>query len=107
MLYLRFKFQLTLREVEGFFTSLIEISQKTERVPCYTQVSPRMKALILPKNLLEKHGVTDIVLDATGLKVYGKWRSQEIRRKLHLAMDLQTGKLTIAEVTDEYRHNMT
>jgi hypothetical protein len=114
MLYLRFKFHLTLREVEGFCTSLMEICQKTEKVPCYTQVCRRMKTLILPKKLLEKRNVTDIVLDTTGLKVHGagEWRAKRYGgkarwRKLHLAMDLKTRKLTIAEVTDEYRHDTT
>ena len=58
--------------------------------------------------------MTDIVLDTTGLKIYGavEWRAKRYGgkarwRKLHLAMDLKTGKLTIAEVTDEYKHDTT
>ena len=114
MLYLRFKFHFTLREVEGFFISLMEIAQKCEKVPCYTQVCRRMKTLSLPQKFLEKRNVTDIVLDTTGLKIYGagEWRAKRYGgkarwRKLHLAMDLKTGKLTIAEVTDEYKHDTT
>lgn len=114
MLYLRFKYHFTLREVEGFFISLMQISKKTEKVPCYTQVSRRMKTLSLAQKLLEKRNVTDIVLDTTGLKVYGagEWRAKRYGgkpkwRKLHLAMDLKTGRLTIAEVTDEYKHDTT
>lgn len=114
MLYLRFKFHLTLREVEGFFISLMQMSQKAEKVPCYTQVCRRMKTVALPQKLLEKKDVTDIVLDTTGLKVYGagEWRAKRYGgkarwRKLHLAMDLKTGKLTIAEVTEEHKHDTT
>ncbi|MGH9857187.1 MAG: IS5 family transposase [Acidobacteriota bacterium] len=114
MLYIRFKFHLSLRELEGFFISLMEICQRIQKVPCYTQVCRRMKTLSLPQKLLEKRAVTDIVLDTTGLKVYGagEWRAKRYGgkarwRKLHLAMDLKTGKLTIAEVTDEYKHDTT
>jgi Transposase DDE domain len=114
MLYIRFKYHLSLRELEGFFISLMEINQENEKVPSYTQVCRRMKNLSLPEKLLEKKGVTDIVLDTTGLKIYGagEWRAKRYGgkarwKKLHLAMDLTTGKLTLAEATDEYKHDTT
>jgi hypothetical protein len=114
MLYIRFKYHQSLRELEGFFISLVEICQGSQKVPCYTQVCRRMKTLSLPQKLLEKRAVTDIVLDTTGLKIYGagEWRAKRYGgkarwKKLHLAMDLKTGKLTIAEVTDEYKHDTT
>jgi hypothetical protein len=114
MLYIRFKYHLSLRELEGFFISLMEINQESEKVPSYTQVCRRMKNLSLPQKLLGKRGVTDIVLDTTGLKIYGagEWRAKRYGgkarwRKLHLAMDFKTGKLTLAEITDEYKHDTT
>jgi hypothetical protein len=114
MLYIRFKFHLSLRELQGFFMSLMEISRKNEKVPCYTQVCRRMKTLLLPKKLLEKRGVTDIVLDTTGLKVYGagQWRAKKYGEKarwikIHLAIDPKTGKLVMAEATDENKHDTT
>lgn len=114
MLYIRFKFHLSLRACEGFFLSLTEISQQSKRVPSYTQVCRRMKTLSLPKKLLEKKNVRDIVLDTTGLKVYGagEWRAKRYGgkarwKKLHLGMDLKTGKLILAEATDEYKHDTT
>jgi hypothetical protein len=114
MLYIRFKYHLSLRELEGFFISLMEISHKDEKVPCYTQVCRRMKNISLPQKLFVKRGVTDIVLDTTGLKVYGagEWRAKRYGgkarwMKVHLAIDLRTGKLTIAEATDEYKHDTT
>jgi len=58
--------------------------------------------------------VTDIVLDTTGLKIYGagQWRAKRYGgkarwRKLHLAMDLKTGKLILAEASEEYKHDTT
>lgn len=109
---IRFKFHLSLRETEGFFLSLTKLIKRRLQVPCYTQVCRRMKALSLPKELLEKKGVTDIVLDTTGLKVYGEgeWRAEKYGgrkawKKLHLALDPRSGKLILAEISDEYVHD--
>jgi hypothetical protein len=73
-----------------------------------------MKKLKLPEELVDKNKVTDIVLDTTGLKVYGEgeWRAEKYGgrkawRKLHLAMDLKSGKITIAEISEEYVHDTT
>jgi len=73
-----------------------------------------MKTLQLPNQLLAKRDVTDIVLDTTGLKAYGEgeWRAEKYGgkrrwRKLHLAMDMATGKLILAEITDEHVHDTT
>lgn len=114
MSYIRFKFHLSLRETEGFFWSLIALMKVTLRVPCYTQVCRRMKGLQLPAELLAKKGVTDIVLDTTGLKVYGagewlakKYGGQKRWKKLHLALEPESGKLLLAELTDEHVHDTT
>lgn len=110
--YLRFKFKISLREAEGLFGSFMTAMRKRLRVPCYTQVCRRMKTLGLPSELLAKHNVTDIVLDTTGLKVYGEgeWRAEKYGgkkrwKKLHLAMDVKTGKLMFAEITEEHVHD--
>jgi hypothetical protein len=114
MCYIRFKFHLSLRETEGFSRSLMEMKNRSVRVPCYTQVCRRMKFLQLPKELLEKKNVTDIVLDTTGLKVYGEgeWRAEKYGgkkawKKLHLAMDPHSGKLVLAAMSNEYAHDTT
>lgn len=114
MSYIRFKFHLSLREAEGFFMSLVEIMNILRTVPCYTQLCRRMKRLCLPKELLDKRQVTDIVLDTTGLKAYGEgeWRAEKYGgkkswRKLHLALDLESGKLLLAEVSQEHVHDTT
>jgi hypothetical protein len=73
-----------------------------------------MKTLALPTTLLKAKNITDIVLDTTGLKVYGEgeWRAEKYGgkrawRKLHLAMDPDSGKLILAEISDEYVHDTT
>lgn len=110
--YLRFKFRISLRETEGLFGSFVTAMRKCLRVPSYTQVCRRMKTLGLPFELLDKRNVTDIVLDTTGLKVYGEgeWRAEKYGgkkrwKKLHLGMDAKTGKLMFAEITDEHVHD--
>lgn len=114
MSYIRFKFHLSLRETEGFFGSLIAIMEMVLRIPCYTQICRRMKRLKFPPELLTKKNVTDIVLDTTGLKVHGpgewnakKYGGQKKWKKLHLAMDPESGKLVLAELTNEHIHDTT
>lgn len=110
--YIRFKFHLSLRETEGFFLSLMTLMAGLFKVPCYTQICRRMKTLALPKELVNKKHVTDIVIDSTGLKVYGpgEWRNKKYGgkrrwKKLHLAMEPKSGKLILSEITDEYVHD--
>lgn len=110
--YLRFKFRISLRETEGLFESFVVALRKRLSIPCYTQICRRMKTLRLPSELLKKRDVTDIALDTTGLKVYGEgeWRAEKYGgrkrwKKLHLAMDMKTGKLMFAEITDEHVHD--
>ena len=114
MSYIRFKFHLSLRETEGFFRSLVSLMGRLLKVACYTQLCRRTKSLGLPSELLDKKNVTDIVLDTTGLKVYGEgeWRAEKYGgrkswKKLHLALDPDSGKLVLAEITDEYIHDTT
>src|SRR5207237_2239152 len=112
MCYIRFKFHLSLRETEGFFQSLIFFIKMVSKVPCYTQICRRMKRLQLPAELVAKKDVTDIVLDTTGLKVHGagEWHEEKYGgrkrwKKLHLALDPESGKLVLAELTDEHVHD--
>jgi hypothetical protein len=112
MSYIRFKFHQSLRETEGFFQSLVCLKRVELKVPCYTQLCRRMRKLKLPKELLDRKGVTDIVLDTTGLKVYGEgeWRAEKYGgkrswKKLHLALDSKSGKLIFAEISNEHVHD--
>ena len=114
MSYIRFKFHLSLRETEGFFLSLFALMHSCLKVPCYTQLCRRLKTLNLPQELLEKRGITDIVLDTTGLKIYGagEWRKKRYGgrrrwKKLHLALDPRSGKLILAEISEEHVHDTT
>jgi hypothetical protein len=112
MCFIRFKFHLSLRETEGFFHSLMGLMDYCLKAPCYTQLCRRLKTLSLPAQLIQKRNVTDIVIDTTGLKVYGagEWRhkrygSHKQWKKLHLALEPKSGKLVLAEISNEYTHD--
>jgi len=111
MLMVRFKYQLPLRELEGLFQFLSNLMD-IPKVPSYTQVCRRMRAIELPEELISKSKVTDLVLDATGLKVYGEgeWCKKRYGGKskwvkLHVGIDPKNGKLLMAEVTEEHVHD--
>ncbi|MEM8628553.1 MAG: IS5 family transposase [Chlamydiota bacterium] len=109
MLMVRFKYQLPLRELEGLFQFLAKLLG-IPQVPSYTQVCGRMKTLELSEEL-QKKKATDLVLDTTGLKVYGEgeWCTKRYGGKakwikLHVGID-ENGKLILAEVTKESVHD--
>jgi len=111
MLTVRFKYQLPLRELEGLFQFLAKLMD-IPKVPSYTQVCRRMKDLDLPEELMNRKSVTDLVLDTTGLKIYGEgeWCTKRYGGKskwvkLHVGMDPESGKLVIAEITEENVHD--
>jgi len=111
MLIVRFKYQLPLRELEGLFQFLSQLMD-IPQVPSYTQVCRRMRSIQLREELLNKKNATDLVLDTTGLKVYGEgeWCAKRYGGKskwvkLHVGIDQQSGKLVLAEVTQEHVHD--
>lgn len=111
---IRYVFKLSLRSCEGFLRSLLKLLKVTVEVPCYTQICKRMKKIMLPSHFLSDKPVKHIVIDATGLKVFGEgeWKvkkhgaGQRRRwRKLHLAVDEQTQEVLFADLTSEHVHD--
>jgi len=85
-------------------------------VPCYTQICKRSKKISLPKHLLEGKTIKHVVIDTTGLKVYGEdeWKVRKHGadkrrqwRKLHLAVDEETQEVVFADITTEHVHDTT
>jgi hypothetical protein len=79
-------------------------------VPDHTTFSRRSPGLVLARSLAEaqRTGPIHVVIDATGLKVYGagEWlvekhggRGRRSWRKLHLAVDLESGEILASELT--------
>jgi DDE family transposase len=108
LLTLRSVYHLTLRATEGFAHSLFGLRNLDLPVPDYTTLCRRAATVrvTLPKRA---EGPLHLVLDSTGLKVYGEgeWKVRQHgyskRRtwlKLHLAVDPQTHEIQAAMVTD-------
>ena len=101
---------LTLRETEGFVESLFALLGLEELpVPDYTTLSKRQGDLDIDLPTSSKSSPMHLVLDSTGLKVYGEgeWKQrihgkQKRRtwRKLHLGVDSDTGQITAVTLTD-------
>jgi IS5 family transposase len=107
-LTLRAVHHLTPRATEGFAHSLFALMRVDLTVPDYTTLCRRAATVrvTLPKNVT---GPLHLVLDSTGLKVYGEgeWKVRQHgyskRRtwlKLHLAVDPETHEIRAAMVTD-------
>jgi hypothetical protein len=108
LLTLRAVYHLTLRATEGFARSLFKLMGLDLPVPDYSTLSRRARTLriTLPKTAA---GPLHLVLDSTGLKVYGEgeWKVRKHgdskRRtwlKLHLAIDPETHEIQAALVSE-------
>ena len=107
LLTLRAVYHLTLRATEGFARSLFDLMAVDLNVPDYTTLCRRAATvrITLPKKAT---GPLHLILDSTGLKVYGEgeWKVRQHgyskRRtwlKLHLAVDPETHELRAAVVS--------
>lgn len=108
-LIIRAIYKLPLRALEGFLLSIVRALGFALRVPCYSQICRRAKSLGKILKKLSCRHPTDIVFDSTGLKVYGEgeWKvrvhgasKRRTWRKLHIAIDLKTREVVVAELTD-------
>lgn len=108
MLTLKEVFHLPNRGVEGFVRSLFQIMKIGLPVPDHSTLSRRGKTLKvkLPK---KASGSTNLVLDSTGLKIYGEgeWKvrkhgysKRRTWRKLHLGADPENGEIQAVLLTE-------
>ena len=112
ILSIRLLFNLPLRATEGLLRSLFKGMKKDVSVPDYTLVCKRQKSLKLPSLCAKKASkkpISDVVIDSTGVKVYGEgeWKvkkhGQAKRRKwckLHIVIDAETGEIIAETMTD-------
>ena len=108
MLTIKEVFHLTNRGVEGFVRSLFGMMEIQLGVPDHSTLSKRGKSLKvkLPK---QSRGSVNIVLDSTGLKIYGEgeWKvrkhgysKRRTWRKLHLGGNPETGEILAVALTE-------
>lgn len=104
-------FRLPLRQSQGFVLSLFSLMGVELPVPTYSTLSRRRENLsvALPRLSSRRDEPVHIVIDSTGLKVFGEgeWKvrthgkaKRRVWRKLHLALDADTGEF-LACVTTE------
>jgi len=114
-LSLRAAFRLTLRQTEGFLTSLKQRLGLTIEVPHYSTFCRRASALTVPKLARPAGGgPLHLAIDATGLKVHGEgeWKvrvhgkgKRRVWRKLHLGVDTTTGEILAHALTTSETHD--
>lgn len=111
LLSIKSLFRLGFRQTQGFGSSLIERLDLGIVVPSYSQICRRQASLSVPIRVRDLAGGSQglhIVVDSTGLKVYGEgeWKTRmhgiskrRTWRKLHLAVDEKTNDLLAVELT--------
>lgn len=101
-------YRLPLRATEGIMLSVVAMLRLSLRVPCYTTLCRRRRTLEVSLPRLRKDEPLHLVVDSTGVKIYGEgewkvrrygWSKRRTWRKLHLGVDEQTGELAAAVVT--------
>lgn len=109
-LMLRTAFKLPLRQAEGLMASVVELLGCELAVPDHTTVSRRTMKLPSIARAALAEGPLHVVIDSTGLKVYGagEWlvdkhgqRARREWRKLHLAVDVDSGQIVAVTLTDQ------
>jgi hypothetical protein len=107
MLTLKEIFHLPNRSVEGFVRSLFQMMKIDLPVPDHTTLSKRSKTLKV-KLTRQSEGSLNVVMDSTGLKVYGEgeWKVRKhgyskhrIWRKLHLGGNPDNGEILAVTLT--------
>ncbi len=105
---LRLAFGRPWRQTEGMLASILRLLGLDLPVPDHTTFSRRSADLTVAKAVRTATGPVNVVIDSTGLKVFGtgEWQREKhggkgprTWRKLHLAVDLDTGEIVASELT--------
>jgi hypothetical protein len=103
---------LPLRATEGLLASLMKLLGVGLPVPCYTTPCRRRQALAVSLPRRPKREPLHLVVDSTGVKIYGEgewkvrrsgWSKRRTWRKLHVGVDEATGEVVAAAVTTNAR----
>jgi transposase len=106
---LRLAFHQALRQTEGLMASIFELLGVALAAPDHSTLSRRARTLgPISKASWLPDGPVHVLIDSTGLKIFGvgEWlqekhgaRARRSWRKLHLAVDAETGKIVVATLT--------
>ena len=108
-LRLSYLLDIPLRGVQGLVRSWFRVCEIDLPVPHYSRLSRRAKNLDINLAARPKQGKIDVVIDATGLKVYGEgeWKTRQhgkekrrTWRKLHLSSDPESFEIVGCELTE-------
>jgi len=108
-LVLRELFQLPYRQTEGLGRSLIQLMEIELAIPDYTSLAKRAAKLGISLDVRRHSGAIDVVVDSTGLKVFGEgeWKMRKhgkskrrTWRKLHLAINPQNQEIVAETLTE-------
>ena len=115
ILQLKAVFSLPLRGVEGFTRSILKLMKLDKKCPDYSTLSRRAKSLSIDiKRISKISGPIEIAVDSTGLKLFGEgeWKVRKHGpsrrrkwRKLHLAVDVNSGEIVASVLTDNDVHD--
>lgn len=111
-LTIRMIFHLPLRQTEGFLGSFVRLLEVDLPIPDHTTLSRRLKKLNgISFRSGQNHQPIHLLIDSTGLRIHvGRLRKPPKRRawrKLHLAVDADTGEIVASELTDRRTHDCT
>jgi Transposase DDE domain len=113
-LLLREVYHLPLRSTQGLVASVLRLMQVKLPVPHYSTLSRRARTLSLSLTAPKK--ISHLVIDSSGLKVYGEgeWKvrthgadKRRTWRKLHISLDASTHQLTSILLTDNEQLDRT
>lgn len=115
LLMLRELFRLPYRQTEGLGRALVKLMQADVAIPDYTSLQKRAAKLNITLEVDKSMaGPIDVVVDSTGLKVYGEgeWKVRKHGagkrrewRKLHLAVDPDTHEIVAQALTENSGHD--
>lgn len=107
-------FQLPFRQTQGFLESLVLQRGIHWNIPDYSVICRRQKSLKVKLNRISKGQRVHIVLDSTGLKVYGEgewkvrqhgWGKHRTWQKLHVAIAPDSTEVLAVELTSNAVHD--
>lgn len=103
-------FHLTLRQTEGFLTSILDKLDPDLKSPDYSTLSIRSQTLPVTIPIRQnRQEPLHIVIDSSGAKVYGEgewkvrqhgWSKRRTWKKLHIGVDEENGDILVAEATN-------